>query len=381
VSVLPITAVGSQLTILLPSKKGQQLVYSLSGSVEYIAPKNALPSAKSELTIVRVYGAARLNETTAAGGAPSEIAFQLAKPIRASLTGKTVKAELDLRWPNLVNLKTYRVVIPGHAYSYRPVRATLALQFLWQPGLSGLCLTSRGTIPIPELAVAPLPAACVFFCCCPSENPKCKTLCLDIKVGPRAGGGAAVMTADEVKAVIKRVNEIWGCTAPGQCCIEFTVADADIHSNPNGLKDTVKVNDANPDADHVAAVQIERSTTCYNLYYVETMKAPPGKNFPGITLFDQNASTMVQYPPNAGYTNETLATVTAHELGHALGLARDQAGTDDKGVKKHSKNSTNVMHNIANLGTKLNAEQCAQARQSPLLKDKTTDCTSAPGEA
>ena len=129
----------------------------------------------------------------------------------------------------------------------------------------------------------------------------------------------------------------------------------------------------------MAAVNIERSKTCYNVYFVETMKAPAGKNYPGMTLKDDNASVLVQYPPNAGYTNETLGTVTAHELGHALGLAWD-GGTDDKGVKKHSNQSTNVMHNIANLGTKLNAEQCARARQSHLLKDSDSDCESKPSE-
>ena len=117
------------------------------------------------------------------------------------------------------------------------------------------------------------------------------------------------MRKDEVKAVIKRVNELWGCTAPGQCCIEFTVADGDIHLKPTGLKDTVKVNDGETDVEHKAAVNIDRSKTCYNVYYVETMKAPAGKNFPGMTLKDDNASVLVQYPPNAGYTNETLATV------------------------------------------------------------------------
>ena len=167
---------------------------------------------------------------------------------------------------------------------------------------------------------------------------------------------------------------------PGQCCIEFTIADGDIHLTPNGLKDTVKVKEGAADDEHKAAVNIDRSKTCYNVYYVETMKAPAGKNIPGMTLKDDNASVLVQYPPNAGYTNETLATVTAHELGHALGLAWDDGGTDDKGVKKHSKNSPNLMHNIANLGTKLNAEQCAQARQSPLLKDSDSDCESKPLE-
>ena len=379
ISVLQISDSGSQLTIVLPAKKGRQLLYSLHGSVEYISTGRSRPSPHGVVTIIRAYGVARLGEVTETAGAPTEMAFQLARPIRAKLSEKAIRAEIELRWPNLVNLPRYRIFLPGHPHSYRPVHATLQLHLLWRPGLGGLCVSGYGAIPVPGIAAAPLPAACICLCCCPPDKPKCKKMCLDIKVGPRAGGGA-VMTKDEVKAVIKRANEIWGCTAPGQCCIEFTIADGDIHLTPNGLKDTVKVKEGAADDEHKAAVNIDRSKTCYNVYYVETMKAPAGKNIPGMTLKGENASVLVQYPPNAGYTNETLATVTAHELGHALGLAWDDGGTDDKGVKKHSKNSPNLMHNIANLGTKLNAEQCAQARQSPLLKDSDSDCESKPLE-
>jgi hypothetical protein len=379
ISVIHISGPGSQLSIALPAGKGRQLIYTLQGSVEYLAAPKPNATAADEMEIVRAYGVARLTEASDDVDAPAEIGFQLARPIRASLSGKAATAELELRWPGLIKLPHYRIFIPGHPYSYRPAMATLDIHVLWRPGLAGLTISGHGQFTIPSIADAALPAACLFFCLCPPAKPKCKTKCLDIKVGPRAGGGS-VMTKPEVQAVIKRVNEIWGCTAPGQCCIEFTVADADIHLNPTGLSAKVKVQDGATDDEHKAAVHIDRSKTCYNVYYVETMQAPPGKDFPGMTLKDDDASVLVQYPPDAGYTNETLATVTAHELGHALGLAWDDGGTDDEGVKKHSKNSTNVMHNIANLGTKLNAEQCAKARQSPLLQDSGSDCESKPAE-
>jgi hypothetical protein len=373
---------GSQLCVTLPAAKGRELLYSLRGSIEYSSAGKSRPSSEDKITIVRAYGTARLSEATDTAGAPREMAFQLAKPIRTTISGKAVTAQLELSWPELLTLRKYRAWPgPGHPFSIRPVSATLQLQILWRPGLGGLAISGHGRIPIPTISPVPLLAACMLLCCCPPEKPKCRRMCLDIKVGPKAAGGP-VMTKDEVKAVIKRVNEIWGCTAPGQCCIEFTVADGDIHLTPAGLKATVKVKEREPHDEHKQAVKIARSATCYNVYYVENMEpvgAAAGKFFPGMTLKDENASVLVQYPPGAGYTNETLATVTAHELGHALGLAWDNSDTDDKGVKKHSSKPTNLMHNVANLGTKLNADQCAKATH-PLLKDAADDCESKPAE-
>jgi len=378
VAVLRIAETGSQLSVVLPARKGRPLVYSLRGSIEYLAHGSDL-STEGDVTITSAYGVARLDEA-AETGAPAKMGFELVKPLRVSLSGKAVNAVVELRWPGLIAQKKYRVFIPRHPYSYRPAIANLRLQISYQAGMGGLVVTGLGTVPIPEIAAAPLPAAVMLCCFCPPGKPKCKTLCLDIKVGPRAGGGA-VMRKDEVKAVIKRVNEIWGCSAPGQCCIEFTVADGDIHLTPNGLKPTVKVDPGPATDEHKAAVNVDRSKTCYNVYYVETMEPPPGDEFyPGMTLKDDNASVLVQYPPNRGYTNETLATVTAHELGHALGLAWDP-GTDDDGVDKHSDKPKNVMYKSADLGAQLNAKQCEKARKSPLLKDDDNrDCTSKPLE-
>src|SRR5437764_14812596 len=109
ISVLQFSDSGSQLTIVLPAKKGRQLLYSLHGSVEYVSTGRSSPSPNDEITIIRAYGVARLGEVTETAGAPTEMAFQLAKPIRAKLSEKAIKAEIELRWPHLVNLAQYRI--------------------------------------------------------------------------------------------------------------------------------------------------------------------------------------------------------------------------------------------------------------------------------
>jgi hypothetical protein len=382
ISVMPIAeGDGSRLTFSLPRGRGSKLAYALQGSVECeIAPNKV--TAKGVVTVARAYGVARLCwDTAPPEGAPRQIEFHLARPVRVPLSGRPVNAELDLIFPELLQLKKYRTQRPRHPFAIRPVRAKVRLQAMWENGFAGLLISGTGRVPIPTIATRPLLAAFVFCCLCPPKKAKCKTLCLDIKVGPRATG-EPVMTNDEVKRVIARVNEIWGCKAPGQCCIEFTVAD-DAITTPANLPAAVKVRTGTVHPDHTAATGIARSTTCFNLYYVENMVPDPapasGGVFPGMTLGGDAPSSLVQYPPNAGYTNETLATVTAHEIGHALGLAW-QEGTDGKGVDKHHNQAANLMHNVANLGTKLNADQCAKARESPLLKDTDHDCESRPGE-
>jgi hypothetical protein len=377
VSVVHFAEAGNQLSVLLPNR--QSLNYSLLGSVEYIPPGRG--STEDGLKITNAYGIARLKESTESD-APAAIGFGLAKPVRGSLTGRGTSTVLQLRWQGLITQKQYRIIGPAHPTSYRPALANLRLQILYDPRSGGLVIAGVGTVAIPEIGSALLPATLMLCCGGPPDKGKCKKLCLDIKVGPRAGGGP-VMTKDQVKAVIKRVNEIWGCTVPGQCCIEFTVSDDDIHLTPNGLKSKVKVKTGDPTDEHKAAVNVDRSKTCYNVYYVETMEPPAGdsKSYPGMTLRDDNASVMVQDPPNSGYTNETLATLTAHELGHALDLAWDPKGTDDDGVDKHSNKKKNVMYKNADLGTQLNDKQCTKARQSSRLKDdEDRDCTSKPLE-
>ena len=372
---------GNQLSISLAAAKGRQLLYSLSGSIEFITKGGRHFTTIDDVAIVRGYGVARLTRQAESEvpRVPAEIAFRLTKPVRGPLSGRTTKAMIELQWPGLLSVPKHRIRRKDHPYAIRWVAATMQLTVLWQPGLAGVRILGHGPMLMAGLYSRELPAMFTFFCLCPPSNPKCKRMCLDIKVGPRAAGGA-VMTKDEVKSVIRRVNEIWGCTAPGQCCIEFTVADNAIHLTPAGLPAVVGVKEGAPHAQHIGAVGVARSATCYNVYYVERMQAPPGKNYPGMTLSGANdSSVLVQFPPNAGYTNETLATVTAHELGHALGLGL-QAGTDPSDVTKHSTKGTNVMHNIANLGTQLNANQCTQARQSPWLRDGANDCTSAPAE-
>jgi hypothetical protein len=381
ISVLPIVqGEGSRLTFSLPRGRASKLAYALQGSVECEVAPNKLTVAKDVVTVVRAYGVARLCwDTDPPEGAPRQIEFHLARPVRVNLAGKPVNAELDLIFPELLQLKKHRTRRPRHPFGIRPVKAKVRVQALWENGFAGLLISGTGRIPIPTISTRPLLAAFVFFCLCPPKKSKCKTLCLDIKVGPRATGGA-VMTNDEVKRVIARVNEIWGCKSPGQCCIEFTVAD-DAITTPANLPTSVKVRAGTVHPDHTAATSIARSTTCFNLYYVERTVPDPatGGAFPGITIGGASPSSLVQYPPDAGYTNETLATVTAHEIGHALGLAL-QEGTDGKGVDKHHNQAANLMHDIASLGTKLNADQCAKARESPLLKDTDHDCESHPGE-
>ena len=59
---------------------------------------------------------------------------------------------------------------------------------------------------------------------------------------------------------------------------------------------------------------------------------------------------------------EGFAVAVAHELGHVLGLARDDTNVDLKGVRTHSPTRTNLMFKLAAGGRQLNEFQCTRAR-------------------
>ncbi|WP_143306205.1 zinc metalloprotease [Chitinophaga vietnamensis] len=196
------------------------------------------------------------------------------------------------------------------------------------------------------------------------DSGHCLELCLSIKVATDAQGNP-VIDDNRVKRVIDGINKIWGCGGTGQCCLRFTISEIK-HIQMKNFIDPY----ANNKADLEDTLKLSRSQTCYNLYFVDNMLA----GTPGITQFgSNNDGSLVR---TNGYPNDdTLITIGAHELGHALGLARDTNGTDDVGVVHHSNHPKNLMGPVANLQVELNRMQCQKARTSQLLNDTNTPCT------
>ena len=82
----------------------------------------------------------------------------------------------------------------------------------------------------------------------------------------------------------------------------------------------------------------------------------------------------------AGTLTADIATTVAHELGHALGLARGQTADPD-GVTGHSTQAGNLMAAPpTTTPLELNMKQCREARKSALLVDTTDRCNPAPWE-
>jgi len=201
--------------------------------------------------------------------------------------------------------------------------------------------------------------------------------CLSIKVAMKDGAG--LKNEEQVRAIIDKVNEIWGCTEPGQCCIRFDVVEVK-DSDKVHLKPQLAETFCTFDFDDIA--EAERHPDCYNMYLVEEIDPP---RFAGMCRHDSKKSSVISTSSGGQtFTDEKIAQIAAHELGHAMGLARND-GTEAGGVDRHSSTATNLMSpSIAGTTGALNAEQCAEAQRRGQLTGVLTptdeDCTMAPQE-
>ena len=285
----------------------------------------------------------------------------------------------EVLYPELLAVRGHATKpAPGHLRAPIAVRGTASLALAFTRQRRGVAVTGTAFVHLPPFSTVAVPLYFSFFCFCPkAENPKCKTLCLSIKVGADAQDVPILSTA-QVERIVREVNKIWGCAAPGQCCIQFEARSILVPRNPR-LKETVKVTATAITDDFRKMANIERDPNYYNLYFVKCLQTVGGGNVNvlGLTSFDDTASAVVQVN---GYPETTIGQLTAHELGHALGLSRT-AGTEAAGLDRHSAHADNLMEPNASIpAIKLNAAQCERARNSPLLSDSEEECSQRPAE-
>jgi hypothetical protein len=93
--------------------------------------------------------------------------------------------------------------------------------------------------------------------------------------------------------------------------------------------------------------------------------------------------------PGGAYTPVSIGGILAHEMGHALGVATAPGAPDADGEIHHSSNPGNLMREagdprqadaVLQGKTKLNAKQCARARNSPVVRQTDADCGNEPLE-
>jgi hypothetical protein len=213
----------------------------------------------------------------------------------------------------------------------------------------------------------------------------CREVCLHVVV--RVSDSVPVVSKAKVKEIVDEVNKLWGC--PGQCCIRFRLDGDPLESRD--LPYSVEWEEKKQDATHwslnkLLAEAKWRDADCYNLYFVNAVR----HGGLGVTKYKPDAGSVVSARDKGGDDRSTadLGVTVSHELGHALGLARDSDNEDPNGVTGHSTKPDNVMGSGFNKATnkavaqsKLNSKQCQEARKSPLAKVTKVKCECSPKEA
>jgi hypothetical protein len=365
---------------LFMHSSGARLVYRLEGWLEHSlsAPGKGDPPRSVGFRVRNLNVRGSL-EGRPCGDAP--------RAVHATLGGPPPMTTIDLRTGHAClavpvelayrdlerDRRSRRKAQPAHLPSIAPLSTTLSVAFDYDLKAGGFVASGAGTLPrLPPFANAP--AAVGFLLRCPC-TPKsfCLEVCLSIKTAT-AADGKPIKTADDIRELVRKVNEIWDCTAPGQCCIRFTASEIVAPLSP-GVPPTVKEEGAGTELsdDFKRVVNISRSDDCYNVVLINAFD---GTTALGLTAHGENAASVVRV---AELGTDEVARTLAHELGHALGLARE-FGQSNTGVEKHSVRASNLMLDGRGSGTKLNQAQCTRARASPLAKRTNTQCTPAPRE-
>jgi hypothetical protein len=161
------------------------------------------------------------------------------------------------------------------------------------------------------------------------------------------------LTTADVQRVLGKVNGIW--------------APAGIRFEVESLLSTralaVASTNTRPDSRWLLTVlpPESRASNAFNVYYVKQMQ-PNGYWAGGVAFVKDTASLRAV----EGGIDEPLPRVTAHELGHALGL-------------NHRQDVTNLMAS-GTTGTALNAEEIHAARARAATRDWVREEKSAPGK-
>lgn len=158
-------------------------------------------------------------------------------------------------------------------------------------------------------------------------------------------------TAD-VRRVIGKVNGIW--------------SPANIHFEIESIRREAALDSVSPEENPkdrwlLTVIPPEtRASNAFNVYYVKRMQ--PNGYWAGGVAFVKDTASLREVP---GGIDEPMPRVTAHELGHALGLP-------------HRQNTTNLMAS-GTTGTALNAEEIQRAREHARRRNWVREEKTAPG--
>jgi hypothetical protein len=295
-------------------------------------------------------------------------------PVANGRAHGTLSIPASITYPELTRDDVKKIrALPGYV---PPIASALSVSFQLDLGKRTLRL---GGAALLEALPPVVPARVIVFAditCTLAPLEYCKTMCLDIKVG-KDDKGQPSYTEQQIKDIVKKVNNIWGCTLKGQCCIQLKVKRI---APPNAsIKAKLVTKLWEESADLKDTVGIDRSSDpkCYNLYFVHDAGQPLQA---GQTKYGDLSGSVIGHvtATGANYDDDTIALFTGHELGHALGLAPNKAD-DPEGVTGHSTKKNNVMGG-SGLGKELNAKQCKAARKSGWLIVTESRCNPGPWE-
>jgi hypothetical protein len=202
--------------------------------------------------------------------------------------------------------------------------------------------------------------------------------CLELKIWIKVAKDRAAKNMPDATAVnelMVKVQKIWGC--PGQCCITVRLDTG--ASNPTmdaAIPTTIDRNDKKPedfwqDTDWPA----NSGDKCIKVILIDDLI---GAGERGVTTHGNRVVVPMRDDKN-DRTIDDIAETLAHELGHVMGLAPDDA-EDENGITGHSKKDNNLMGKSKDR-YKLNKLQCDKARESKyLLPIANSSCQQAPLE-